>query len=71
MKLDAARSGRLSPREHQVMELLATGKNCKEISRDLSISKWTVKTHLARIRQKLGVMTNVEAIHQLTKSGQI
>lgn len=71
MKNEAARSCCLSPRELQVVAALAGGQTTKQISIQLAISRWTVKTHLSRVRQKLGVTTNAEAIHFLTKTGQI
>jgi DNA-binding CsgD family transcriptional regulator len=71
MKLESARSVCLSARELQVAAALAEWGNTKQVSVHLVISTWTVKTHLSRIRKKLGVATNVEAIHFLTKTGLI
>ena len=46
---------RLSPREQEVLRYAATGVGNKELADRLSISEATVKVHLTRIFQKLGV----------------
>ena len=46
---------RLSPREQEVLRHAATGAGNKELADRLSISEATVKVHLTRIFQKLGV----------------
>ena len=43
---------------------LAAGESNKEIARRLGISPNTVKTHLARVFEKLGVQRRVQAIEQ-------
>ena len=60
----AIRSLGLSPREIDVLERLAAGESNKEIARRLGISPNTVKTHLARVFEKLGVQRRVQAIEQ-------
>jgi len=50
---------RLSPREHQIMSLLACGKTVGAIARELGLSVKTVNTHRAHILEKLGVRNNV------------
>ena len=45
----------LSPRERDVMHLAANGAANKEIARELKVTEGTVKIHLHRIYQKLGV----------------
>lgn len=51
----AVRSLGLSPREVEVLEALATGESNKEFARRLGISPNTVKTHVSRVYEKLGV----------------
>lgn len=51
----------LTPRERQVLELLATGRNNKEIARELNLSVKTVKHYMTNILQKLHVRNRVEA----------
>jgi DNA-binding NarL/FixJ family response regulator len=51
----------LSPRETEVYELLAQGLPNKEIAQNLFISEATVKAHVSRVLEKLGVRTRTEA----------
>jgi ATP/maltotriose-dependent transcriptional regulator MalT len=51
----------LSPREAEVYELLAQGQSNKEIAQNLFISEATVKVHVSRVLEKLGVRTRTEA----------
>jgi DNA-binding NarL/FixJ family response regulator len=52
----------LTPREQEVLHVLATGCTNKEIAQDLFISEKTVKTHLSSIFRKLKVTRRLEAI---------
>lgn len=52
----------ISPRELEVLDLLATGKPNKVIARDLGVSPNTVKTHMARLFAKLEASSRTEAI---------
>lgn len=45
----------LTPREHQVALLVGRGLSNKEIARELKVSHGTVKLHVHKILQKLGV----------------
>ena len=54
----------LTPRELEVLHLLAAGQANKEIARALGVSPNTVKTHLARLFEKLGASSRTEAIAQ-------
>jgi DNA-binding CsgD family transcriptional regulator len=47
----------LSPREHEVALLVARGFSNKEVARELGITDGTVKLHVHKIFQKLGVRT--------------
>ena len=49
------RTADLSPRETEVYELVAQGLSNKEIAKSLFISEATVKVHVSRILNKLGV----------------
>ena len=60
----AIRSLGLSPRECEILALLASGQSNKEIARTLGISPNTVKTHLARVFEKLEVQKRVQAIEK-------
>lgn len=52
----------LSPREREVLQLLATGAKNEEIGSRLGISKNTVKSHLNRILLKLHLENRVQAV---------
>lgn len=52
----------LSPREVQVLRLVARGRSNAEIGRELHISEATVKTHLLRTFAKLGVSDRTAAV---------
>ena len=58
----ALKSLGISRRELQVLEALADGQSNKEIARTLAISPNTVKTHIARLYEKLQVNGRVQAI---------
>jgi DNA-binding CsgD family transcriptional regulator len=60
----AIRSLGLSPRECEILELLASGQSNKELARTLGISPNTVKTHIARVFEKLEVQKRVAAIEK-------
>ena len=51
----------LSPREEEVLRLLATGLANKQIARRLGITERTVKAHLTSVFQQLGVTDRTQA----------
>lgn len=55
-------AGALSPRERQVLALVAAGKTNREIARQLEVGDETVKTLVARILAKLGVKRRAQAV---------
>jgi DNA-binding NarL/FixJ family response regulator len=59
----------LTPREEEVLRLLATGATNREISRRLFISELTVKMHLASIFRKLQVNDRTKAAILALKAG--
>lgn len=60
----AIRSLGLSPRECEILALLASGQSNKEMARSLAISPNTIKTHVARVYGKLEVARRVQAIEK-------
>src|SRR5215469_13170643 len=52
----------LTPREEQVVALVAEGLSNREIAQELGLSEHTVKKHLFRIFNKLGISTRVELV---------
>lgn len=59
----------LSPREREVVRLVAKGLSNKGIALVLNISCWTVSTHMRRIFTKLGVGSRAEMITKALKEG--
>ncbi len=75
--IDAARKGRtgtgsglegLSPRENDVLRMLADGLTDREIAQALVISPRTVETHVSNILHKLGVRKRAEAAQRYRES---
>lgn len=55
-------SGRLSPREREVLQLIANGNENKQIATDLGLSEATVKSYLRGIFERLEVTSRAEAV---------
>ena len=51
----------LSPRERDVLQLIARGHSNRQIARDLAIGEQTVKTHVRSILTKLGLQDRIQA----------
>jgi DNA-binding CsgD family transcriptional regulator len=60
----AIRSLGLSPRECEILAQLAAGQSNKEMARTLGISPNTVKTHVARVYEKLEVQRRIQAVEK-------
>jgi DNA-binding CsgD family transcriptional regulator len=61
----------ISPRELVVLKELAAGRSNKEIARRLEVSPNTVKTHLARLYEKLGAERRTDAVNRARELGII
>ena len=61
----------LSPREREVLQLVAEGKSSKEIANLLNLSVYTVETHRARVMQKLNLRGIPELILYAVRKGII
>ena len=59
----------ISPRELAVLGEIAGGQSNKEIARALGVSPNTVKTHLARLYEKLGARRRTEALARARELG--
>ena len=59
----------LTPREAEVLRLIAAGKHNREIARALFVSEATVKTHINRIFAKTGSRDRGQAVHYAYQHG--
>lgn len=63
--LDVADAHRLTPRETEVLLLLAKGRTAATVARSLTVTESTAKTHIYHVYQKLSVSTQQELIDLL------
>jgi DNA-binding NarL/FixJ family response regulator len=61
----------LTPREHEVLQLLADGLDQREIAQRLVISPKTVATHIQHVLAKLGVHSRAQAVAAAHRHGLI
>jgi two-component system, NarL family, nitrate/nitrite response regulator NarL len=61
----------LSPRERQILELIAAGELAPEIARHLGLSPATVRTHLQHLYEKLGVSDRAAAVAAAMRRGML
>ena len=61
----------LTPRQREVLQLLAEGRSAKEIASDLEISARTVEFHKYQMMETLDLHTNAELIHFAIKHGLV
>ena len=62
-------AGRLSPRERDVLRLVAAGQSNKQIARTLRITERTAKFHVTSIFQKLGADNRAQAVARAAEQG--
>ena len=61
----------LTPRELEVLGLMAEGMTCKEIARAIHRRKPTADWHMRNVREKLGVDNHVAALRRAVDLGLI
>lgn len=61
----------LSDREHQIMRMIASGKEVGAIADELSLSVKTISTYRSRIMDKMGMSTNAQLILYAIKNGMV
>lgn len=61
--------GSLTPRERQVMLMIARGMSTEEIAEELTIGVATVRTHIYRVRVKIGVRDRAQLVSFAFRSG--
>ena len=64
-----ARLAKLTPREFEVFRLVIAGRLNKEISAKLGVTLRTIKTHRARVMQKIGAVSVAELVRLAQKAG--
>ena len=70
-EFELARMRELTPRESEILALLAGGSGTRQIARRLVISEKTVKTHVQNILRKLGAASRLEAAAIAIRAGHV
>ena len=61
----------MTPRQREILQLLAEGKSAKEIASALDISARTVEDHKYRLMEELGIENSAELVHFAIKHGLV
>jgi len=64
-------AARLTPRQREILQLLAEGRSAKEIAATLNISSRTVEFHKYQMMESLEIRTSAELIHFAIKQGVV
>ncbi len=62
-------AGRLTPRQREILQLLAEGRSAKEIADTLAISARTMEFHKYQMMETLGLHNSAELVHFAIKQG--
>lgn len=69
MRRAATAASQLSPREQEILELLAEGLRAGDIARRLYLGESTVKTHITHLYEKLGAANRAQALVTAMRRG--
>lgn len=69
MRRASTAASHLTPREQEILELLADGLNAGEIAHKLYLGESTVKTHIAHLYEKLGAANRAQALVTAMRRG--
>jgi two-component system nitrate/nitrite response regulator NarL len=61
-------SAHLSERERQILQLIADGKSVPDMATELFLAQTTIKTHIRRLYEKLGVSDRGAAVAQAMRN---
>jgi DNA-binding NarL/FixJ family response regulator len=61
--------GLLTPREREVLDLIAGGLTSRQIASRLRVSERTIESHVTNLYRKLDVRTRVQAVHRAASLG--
>ncbi|MGA2344647.1 MAG: response regulator transcription factor [Candidatus Sulfotelmatobacter sp.] len=67
--LNSGGSSLLTPREEQVVALVAEGMGNRQVAHELNLSEHTIKKYLYRVFEKLGISTRVELVLYAVNNG--
>ena len=70
-RMSAPKGPSLSPRESEVLHLLADGLSAGQIGKRLYISESTIKTHIGKIYDKLGATNRAQAVMIAVRTGLV
>ncbi len=65
------RANRLTPRQIEILQLMADGVPVQDIAKQLNMSPYTLRTHVQNILTRLGVHTKLEALAVAIRHGKI
>jgi NarL family two-component system response regulator LiaR len=71
LNVERLRELRVTPREREILELIATGMSNREIAEKLFVSENTIKTHSSRLFDKLGAKRRTQAVQMGKELGLI
>ncbi|HWX41106.1 MAG TPA: response regulator transcription factor [Blastocatellia bacterium] len=71
MRSELSLLGKLTPRQREILQLIAEGKSTKGIAKDLEISVKTVETHRAQLMDRLGIHDVAGLVRYAIRAGLV